>query len=143
MFWLGGVTPSYILHTRAFKTYLLGGRVIFLAENILRWWYFTYKKPENIICDGILHVNMFHYFEIHYFTCTFFTKFIYNEYIGPHFLSHVVSKFFSSELPECFGRRFHVLEYVEVGFKFFFSHSLNSLYTWGHHYKNSRKKNLI
>jgi hypothetical protein len=28
------------------------------------------KKPENIICDGILHVNMFHYFRIPYFTCT-------------------------------------------------------------------------
>jgi hypothetical protein len=36
---------------------------------------------------------MFHYFKIPYFTCTFFSKFIYNEYIGPHFLSHVVLKF--------------------------------------------------
>jgi hypothetical protein len=53
------------------------------------WWYFTCK-----------HVNMFHYFKIPYFTCTFFTAFIYNEYIGPYFLSHVVSKIFASELPE-------------------------------------------
>ena len=75
---LGEFTPSYILHTRAFKTYLLGGG-IYLAEKI--------------ICDGILHINIFHYFRIPYYTCTFFTKFIYNEYIRPYFLSHVVLKF--------------------------------------------------
>jgi hypothetical protein len=51
------------------------------------------KKPKNIICDSILHVNMFHYFRIPYFTCTIFTKFTYNEYIGPYFLSHVVLRF--------------------------------------------------
>jgi hypothetical protein len=67
---LGEITPSYILHTRAFETYLLGG-VIYLAKKIIRWWYFTCKKPKNIICDGILHVNMFHYFKIPYFTCNF------------------------------------------------------------------------
>jgi hypothetical protein len=65
-----------------------------------RWWYFTCKKPENIICDGILHVNMFHYFKIPYFTCNFFTKFTYNEYIGPYFLSHIVLRFLPSDLPE-------------------------------------------
>jgi hypothetical protein len=86
---LGGFTPSYILYTCAFGTYLLGG-VIYLAKKIIRWWYFTCKKPENIICDSILHVNMFQYFRIPYFTCTFFTKFTYDEYIGPYFLSHVV-----------------------------------------------------
>jgi len=43
---------------------------------------------------------MFHYFKIPYFTCTFFTKFTYNEYIGPYFLSHVVLRFFASDLPE-------------------------------------------
>ena len=32
---LGGCTPSYVLHTRAFGTYLLGG-VIYLAERIIR-----------------------------------------------------------------------------------------------------------
>jgi hypothetical protein len=69
------------------------GEVIYLAKKIKRWWYFTCKKPENIICDGILHVNMLHYFKIPYFTCTFFTKFTYNEYIGPYFLSHVVLRF--------------------------------------------------
>jgi hypothetical protein len=51
------------------------------------------------MCDGILHVNMFHYFEIPYFTCTFFTKFIYNEYIGPYFLSHVVVRFLPVNSP--------------------------------------------
>jgi hypothetical protein len=45
------------------------GGVVYLAKKIIRWWHFTCKKPENIICDGILHVNMFHYFKIPYFTC--------------------------------------------------------------------------
>jgi hypothetical protein len=67
--------------------------VIYLAKKVIRRWYFTCKKPENIICDGILHVNMFHYFKIPYFTCTFFTKNFCNEYIGPYFLSHVVLRF--------------------------------------------------
>ena len=40
-FILGEFTPSYMLHTRAFGTYLLGG--IYLAEKIIRWWYFTCK----------------------------------------------------------------------------------------------------
>jgi hypothetical protein len=53
------------------------GRVIYLAKKIIRWRYFTWKKLENIICDGILHVNMFHYSKIPYFTCKFFTKFTY------------------------------------------------------------------
>jgi hypothetical protein len=43
---------------------------------------------------------MFHYFKIPFFTCTFFSKFIYNEYIGPCFLSHDVSKIFASDLPK-------------------------------------------
>jgi hypothetical protein len=63
------------------------------CKKIIRWWSFTCKKPENIICDGVLHVNMFHYFKIPYFTCTFFTKFTYNEYIGSYFLSHIVLQF--------------------------------------------------
>jgi hypothetical protein len=75
----GEITPSYILHTRAFGTYLLGG-VIYLAKKIIRWWYFRCKKLENIIYDGILHVNMFHYFKIPYFTCNFFYK-IYLQWI--------------------------------------------------------------
>jgi hypothetical protein len=41
------------LHTRAFGTYLLGG--LFTLQKILYG-------------DGILHVNMFHYFKIPYFT---------------------------------------------------------------------------
>jgi len=82
---LGEITPSYILDTHAFGTYLFGGGVIYLAKKIIRWWYFTCKKPENIICDGILHVNIFHYFKIPYYTCNVFTKFTYDEYIGPYF----------------------------------------------------------
>jgi hypothetical protein len=74
------------------------GGVIYLAKKIIRWWYFTCKKPENIICDGILHVNMFHYFKIPYFTCNVFTNFTYNEYIGPYFLSHIVLRFLPSDL---------------------------------------------
>ena len=57
------------------------GGVIYLARKIIRWWYFRCKKLENIICDVILHVNMFHYFKIPYFTCTFFTKFTYVQWI--------------------------------------------------------------
>jgi hypothetical protein len=59
--------------------------VIYLAKKIIRWWYFTCKKPGNIICDGILLVNMFHYLKIPYFTCKVFTKYTYNGYIGPYF----------------------------------------------------------
>jgi hypothetical protein len=75
------------------------GGVIYLAIKIIRWWYFTCKKHENIICVGILYVNMFHYFKIPSFTCNFFTKLTYNEYIGPYFSSHVVLRFSHSDLP--------------------------------------------
>jgi hypothetical protein len=98
---LGEFTLSYFLHTRAFGTYLLGA--IYLAEKIIRWWYFTCIKLENIICDGILHVNMFHYFKIPYFMCTFFTKFTYNEYIGPCFFNARCSTIFASDIPEAFA----------------------------------------
>jgi hypothetical protein len=86
--WLGEFTPSYILDTRAFGTYLLRG--LFTLQKNYKVMVFYMWKPENIIYNGILHVNMFHYFKIPYFTCTFFTKFTYNKYIGPYFLSHVV-----------------------------------------------------
>jgi hypothetical protein len=85
------------IHVRSWLIYWGG---YFIAEQILRWWYFTCKKPENIICDGILHVNMFHYFRIPCFTCTVFTKYIYNEYIGPLFFIARCSKNFASALPE-------------------------------------------
>ena len=42
-----------------------------------------YLEKKTILCDGILHVNMFHYFKIPYNICTFFSNFIYNEYTGP------------------------------------------------------------
>jgi hypothetical protein len=79
-----------------------------VVVDSLRAWYFTCKKLENIICDGILHVNVFHYFKIPYFTCNFFTKFTYNEYIGPYFLSDVVLRFSPNDLPE-----FHMHEYCQ------------------------------
>jgi hypothetical protein len=90
----------------------IGRGVVYLAKKI-RWWYFTCKKPKNIICDGILHVNMFHYFKIPYFTCTFFTKFTYNEHIGPYFLSHVVLRF-----PPVNSPRFSII-FLELGHLFF------------------------
>ena len=68
--------------------------VIYIEKMNIRCWYFTCKVPKHVICDGILHVNMFHYFNVPYITCKCFTKFTYNEYIGPNFLSHVVSKKF-------------------------------------------------
>ena len=88
---LGGFTPSYILHTRAFGTYLLGGYLP--CKKNIRWWYFTCKNPKNVICHVILHVKMFEYFKIPYFTCTFLTKFIYNECIGPYISLHIVLRF--------------------------------------------------
>ena len=59
--YLGEFTLSYILHTRAFGTYLLGGGD-----------YLPCRKDYKVII--FLHVNMFHYFKIPYFTCTIFTK---------------------------------------------------------------------
>ena len=85
------------------------GGVIYLAKKIIRWWYFTCKKHKNIICDGILHVNMFHYFKIPYFTCNFSTKFTYNEYFGPYFLSHVVLRFSPIDLPGGFIHCCHMV----------------------------------
>jgi len=69
------------------------GGFIYLAKKIIRWWYFTCKKPENIICDGILHVNMFHYFKIPYFTCTFLQNLPTMNILDPILLSHVVLRF--------------------------------------------------
>ena len=95
---LGGFTPSYILHTRAFWTCLLGGL-------------FTLQK--RLWGDCILHVNMFHYFKMPYFTCIFFTKCINNEYIGTHFFIPRCSKFFASEPFEIPPRHFTGLYIVE------------------------------
>jgi hypothetical protein len=91
-----------------------------LSIIIKFWWnhleipYFTYNAffsytpsytpffpfSEPIVCDGILRVDMFHYFLYPYIICTFFAKFIYNEYIRPHFLSHIVSTLFASDPPK-------------------------------------------
>jgi hypothetical protein len=95
----------FCIHMRSGPTYW-GGYLP--CKKIIRWWYFTCKKPENITCDGILHVNMFHYFKIPYFRCNIFTKFTYNEYIGPYFLSHVVLRFSPSDLPGIRGPVFFV-----------------------------------
>jgi hypothetical protein len=83
-FWTPGRSLPLIfcIHVRLGPIYW---GVIYLAKKIIRWWYFTCKKPGNIICDGILHVNMFYYFKTPYFTCNVFTKFTYNEYIGHYF----------------------------------------------------------
>ena len=89
---LGGCSPSYILQTRSGPVYWV---VSFPAKRIIKWWCY----PKNIVCDGVLHVNMFCCFKIPCITCTFFTKFIYNEYIGTFFLSHVVSKKIASAPP--------------------------------------------
>jgi hypothetical protein len=82
------------------------------ARGVHSLLYFAYTCVQNLFIgglfilqkrlegDGILHVNMFHYFKIPYFTCTFSTKFTYNEYIGLYFLLHVVVRFFASDLPE-------------------------------------------
>ena len=79
IFGLGNSLPLiFCIHVRLGPIYW---GVIYLAKKILRWWYFTCKKPENIICDGI------------------FTKFIYNEYIGPYFLSNFVLNFLPVNSP--------------------------------------------
>ena len=55
---------------------------------------------EAIICDGILHVNMFIILKPYILYVHFFAKFIYNDYIRPYFLSNVVSTIFASDLPQ-------------------------------------------
>ena len=77
----GGALPLiFCIHVRLGPIYW---GIIYLAKRIIRWWYITCKEPENIICDVILHVDIFHNFKIPYITRTFFTKFTYNKYIGP------------------------------------------------------------
>jgi hypothetical protein len=44
----------FCIHVRSGPIYW---GVIYLAKKIIRWWYFTCKKHENIICDGNLHVK--------------------------------------------------------------------------------------
>jgi hypothetical protein len=73
--------------------------VIYLAKKIIRWWYFTCKKPKIIICDDILHVNMFHYFKIPYFTCTFLQNLSTMNILDHVFIARC-STIFASELPE-------------------------------------------
>jgi hypothetical protein len=52
--YLGRSLPLiFCIHVRLGPTYW---GVIYLAKKIIRRWYFTCKKPENILCDGILHV---------------------------------------------------------------------------------------
>jgi hypothetical protein len=88
----------YFAYTCVRDLFIVG--VIYLAEKSIRWWYFTCKKPENIICDGILHWNMFHYFKIPYFKCFFFYK-IYLQWIyWTLFFIARCSTIFASELPE-------------------------------------------
>jgi hypothetical protein len=66
----------FCIHVRSGPTYW---GVIYLAEKIIRWWYFTCK-----------HVSLF-YNPLFYMYI--FTKISCIEYIGPYFLSHDVLKF--------------------------------------------------
>ena len=81
---LGRCTPSYIFPLRCVRNLFIGG-VIYLTKKIIRCWYFICKELVHTICDGILHVNMLHYFKMPYITCAYFIKFTYNKYIGPCF----------------------------------------------------------
>ena len=87
----GGALPLvFCIHVRSGPIYW---EVIYLAKTIIRWWYFTCKEPETIICDGILHVNIFHYFKIPYITCIYFLhNLLTMSILDLIFLSHVVSK---------------------------------------------------
>ena len=103
--------------------------VNYLAKKIIRWWYSTCKKPENILCDGILHVNIFHYFKIPYIICTFATKFNYNEYFRPYFLSHVVSTIFTSDPPpQVLKTPYHVMLWDYIYIYIFFHTYVCSLF---------------
>jgi hypothetical protein len=44
----------YFAYTCVHDLYI--GGTYLLWKKIIRWWYFTCKKHENSICDGILHV---------------------------------------------------------------------------------------
>jgi hypothetical protein len=70
------ITTARVVHSLFYFAYTCV-RDLFIGGGIY--------LAKNIICDGILHVNMFHYFKISYFTCRFFTKFTYNEYVGLFF----------------------------------------------------------
>ena len=45
---------------------------------------------------------MFYYLKTPYIICPFFAKFIHYEYIEPHYLLHIVSTIFASDLPKGF-----------------------------------------
>jgi hypothetical protein len=108
---LGRSLPHiFCIHVRSGPIYWGGGYLP--CKKNYKVMVLTCKKLENIICDGILHVNMFHYFKIPYFTCNFLTKFTYNEYIEPYFLSHVVLRFSPNDLPEDVGLVDQGLHYV-------------------------------
>ena len=119
----GGAVPlKFCIQVRS-RSNNWGG--YFLAKNIIRWWYFTCKDPENIICDDVLHVNMFHYFKTPYITCTFFYK-IYLQWIYCTLvLSHIVSRIFCQCPPqdECIVHRHYkslapLWEDLHKGFNF-------------------------
>jgi hypothetical protein len=89
----------YILHTCAFGTYLFGGGGIYLTKKIIRWWYVTCKKLENIICDGILHVNMFHCLKSPTLYVHFYKIYLQWIYWTLFFIA-CCSTIFASQLPE-------------------------------------------
>jgi hypothetical protein len=84
--WLGEVTPSYTLHTRAFGTYLLGAGYIYLAKKIISWWYFTCK-----------HVSLFQ--NPLFYMCIFYKIYLQWIYWTLFLIAHC-STIFASALPE-------------------------------------------
>jgi hypothetical protein len=65
---LGGVTPSYVLHTCALRTSLLGG-VIYFAEKIIRYNIFQNKGNACILIHPIINYILGNHFKIPY--CTY------------------------------------------------------------------------
>jgi hypothetical protein len=67
--------------------------VIYLAKNIIRWWYFTCKKPKNITCDGIFHVTCFTILKSPILQVHFLQNLPTMNILDPIFLSLVVLRF--------------------------------------------------
>ena len=65
---LGGCTLLYFAHTCIRGLFIGGG--LLPCKKDYKVMVFYCKEPENIICDGISHVNMFHYSKIPYIICT-------------------------------------------------------------------------
>ena len=91
-----GVHSLLYLAYTCVQDLFIGVGVIYLAKKIIRWWYFTCKNPENIICDD------------QYFTCKHVSLFLKStilhvywimNILDPVFLSHVVLRFLKVNSP--------------------------------------------